>query len=349
MRCFHFAIIAALLAEATTPASAESTPATRLAWTWPWQNSGTQTPGSGQTSTDAKPPSPSAPATQPASRSAAQEAAQMSNTLDAIGTLQSACSDVAWTLWVSNQYPSWRNGRTRILALNYSIRTFDQLPPVPAAFGADLQQRLSQAMTNANTTIKDSIPVFKEMANYVNAKDYEGDKFKKGDALNDRLMTFGKSCHAASNDLHNLFVEAVQVAIDRALPNSTQADAARIMIADWQQARGLADELGKGRAADINRLTDLTTTISALADKRRADFAADAGKSELSKSPQARFYDSDLNENVAVKMRKMLRDIKGNPAAFKEASDDRPRTDFRIIRNTIDLQLASDILTLLRK
>ncbi len=348
MRSFHLAITAALLAQASTPAGAqESGRATRLAWTWPWQNSDTKAPDSSQSPTDAKPPAPSA--ARPASRSAAQEAAEMSNTLDAIKTLQSACSDAAWTLWASNQYPLWRNRKTPVLALNYSIRTFDQLPPVPATFGADLQQRLSQAMANANSTIKDSFPVFKDMANYVNAKDYEGDKFKKGDALNDRLMSFGKSCHAASNDLHNLFVEAVQVAIDRLLPNAAQADAARIMIADWQQARGLANELGKGRAADINRLADLTTTISALADKRRAEFAADAGKSELSKSPQARFYDSDLTEDVAVKMRKMLRDIKGTPTAFKEASDDRPRTDFRVIRNTIDLQLPSDILTLLRK
>ncbi|WP_315831473.1 hypothetical protein [Bradyrhizobium prioriisuperbiae] len=347
MRNLHLAAIAVLLAQAATPAGAQDNGrATRLAWTWPWQNSETPAPSSGRTPTETKPQAPSNSTANPAAKSAARETAEVSNTLDAIKTLQSACANAAWTLWASNQYPSWRNGRTPVLVLNYSIRTFEQLPPVSAAFGADLQQRLSQAMTNANTIIKDSFPVFKEMSNYVNAKDYEGDKFKKGDALNERLVAFGKSCHAASNDLHTVYVDAVKVAIDRLLPNATQADAARTMLADWQQARGLADELAKGRAADINKLTELTTAISALADKRRAEFAADIGKSG---SPQARFYDSDLNEDAAVKMRKMLRDIKANPAAFKDAADDRPRTDFRVVRDTIDLQLPSEIFTLLRK
>ena len=307
--------------------------ATQLAWSWPWADAQGEKPLAGQPAGATQVAPPASP------QYIALENLETTNVLDATRTLGSACSDAAWTLWYSNRYEAWRKGRAPVLSLNYSVRTYESLPPVSPLFAAELRERLDQAMAKANDIIKQSLPVFKDMANYINAKDYEGDKFKKGDALNERLVAFGRSCFAIAGDLQALYAEAATAAIERALPRATQPELARTMIADWRAARPLADELAKEAAADPARLAELTTAVSALAEKRRAELAAEIADTS---SPVGRFYDDGLNGNVAVRMRKTLRELKGADA-LKEAADG-PRSDFLTVRQTIDLQLPGEIL-----
>ena len=44
-----------------------------------------------------------------------------------------------------------------------------------------------QAVKRANDVLGESGSAFKDLANYINAKDYEDDKFKKGDELRSRI------------------------------------------------------------------------------------------------------------------------------------------------------------------
>ncbi|MEW6644959.1 MAG: DUF3829 domain-containing protein [Pseudomonadota bacterium] len=297
---------------------------------WPWESSKTDSAAKSEPRKAAEPVP-----------SQGQELRVASDFLQVVRTVRSTCADAAWTLWASNRYEDWRRGRTSVLAMNYSVRTYDKLPPVPETFDAGLRQRIGDAMTKANDTVRDSGPVFKDLANYINAKDYEADKFKKGDALNEKLVAIGKFCHAIAAELERLHVEAAAAVIQRLSAQALRPDVVGTMLADWQQARTLADELGKREALDLARVESQVAALSELADKRRTEFAADMSKSG---SPLADFYDRDLNELVGVRMRKALRDIKGKPAAVKEAAEDRPRGTFQSIREQIELAMPADIL-----
>lgn len=312
------------------PALAQAdNPSLQLAF-WPWDSSKSETP-----------PQPEPRKTADAAASPARDVRAASDFLQVVRTVRSACADAAWTLWASNRYQDWRRGRTPILAMNYSVRTFDKLPPVPELFGAGLGQRMSDAMVKANDLVKSSSPVFKDLANYINAKDYEADKFRKGDGLNDQLVAIGKSCHAVAGELEQLHVEAMAAVIPRVAANAPRADVVATMLSDWQQARALADELGKHEALDLAKVESQVTALSELADKRRAEFAADMSRPG---SALADFYDRDLNEMIAVRMRKAVREVKGKPAALKEAAEDRPRSTFPNIREQIELAMPADIL-----
>jgi len=304
----------------------------RLAF-WPWESSKTD-----KTDAAAKPEPRKAAEAAP---SQAQEFRTASDFLQIVRTVRSTCADAAWTLWASNRYDDWRRGRSSVLAMNYSVRTYDKLPPVPEIFDAGLRQRMGDAMTKANDTVRDSGPVFKDLANYINAKDYEGDKFKKGDALNEKLVALGKACHATAAELERLHVEAATAAIQRFSSQAPRPEVVGTMVADWQQARTLADELGKREALDMTKVDSLVAALSELADKRRAELAADLSKSG---NPLADFYDRDLNEQIAVRMRKAIREVKGKPAAVKDAAEDRPRGTFQSIREQIELAMPADIL-----
>jgi hypothetical protein len=297
---------------------------------WPWDSSKTQP----------APESQQSPVESPG-RSSSHEVKDVADFLQAVRAVRTACEDAAWTLWASNRYEDWRRGRTSVLAMNYTFRTFEKLPPAPELFDAGLRQQLNEAMVKANDIVKDSGAVFKDLANYINAKDYQSDKFKKGDGLNEKLVAFGKACHATASELERLHVEAAKAALERVSVNASRPEIVRTTIADWQQARTLAEELAKHEALDFTRVESLVANLSELADKRRTEFSGDLAKSD---SPLANFYDRDLNEMIAVRMRKAIRDIKGNPAATKAAEEDRPRGTFQSIREQIDLAMPADIL-----
>lgn len=328
-RILSFAVVSCVSLAGMSAFARDDGGTLRLAF-WPWESNKTDT---------ATKPEPHKPAE--AAVPQGQDLRAASDVLQVVRTIRSACSDAGWTLWVSNRYADWRRGRTPVLAMNYSVRTFDKLPPVPEVFDAGLRQRIGDAMAKANDTIKSSGPIFKDLANYINAKDYEADKFKKGDGLNDKLVAIGKSCHTIATELERLHVEAAGAVIARFAANAPRPEVVATMLADWQQARTLADELAKGPALDFAKVEGQVTALSELTDKRRTEFAADIAKPG---SALADYYDRDLNEMIAVRMRKAIREVKGKTAAIKEAAEDQPRGTFQSIREQIDLAMPADIL-----
>jgi hypothetical protein len=258
--------------------------------------------------------------------------------------LSSACGNAAWSLWYTNDYDSWRNRKTPALSLNYSVRSYQSLPPLPASLPEPLKLRAEPAIRSANEMLRGSGEVFKDLATYINAKDYEDDKFKKGDELNAKLLAAGKSCHQLDAELTEIYRDLAVQVIDRRKAAAPHPEIVATMIADWQKARALSRELARFAAADRATLEGLVRDISALSEERKASFEP------LKQAPQVmvkRFYEAILQDDVAVKMRRLLREAK-TPKAFKEASEDRPRSSFWSARREIDYAMPDAILAYLR-
>lgn len=268
------------------------------------------------------------------------EARQQDQYLDVLKKVRSECGNAAWTLWHSNSYDRWRKNRSSMLSMHYNTSSYQTLPPVPDAWPDAVRTKAESAIKRGNDTVREAGTTFKELANYINAKDYEDDKFKKGDELNQKLLAAGKECHAIETELTGLYTEMATTLIDQRKGSAANPDVANTMIADWQKARGLAQELAKFDKADPAKLDTLVKEISSLVEDRRANFAA------LKENPDTwvkRFYESALNDDVAVKMRRYLRDAKG-AKGFKEMAEDRPRSNFWSVRSEIEIDLPDSIL-----
>lgn len=275
-----------------------------------------------------------------------RDAREVESYLQGLERLRSGCGNAAWTLWYSNSYQRWRERKTPALAMNYNAAFFQTLVPAPASLPDTLRPRLDDAAGRANGALRESAGAFKELADYINAKDYEGDKFKKGDALNARLVELGRACHALHATLSGLYVEMAEGLIETGRARAARPDAVATMVADWRRARELSVELTKGPAAQMTRVEALVGELSTLSDeRRRGTFAADlqGGGGSLE-----RFYDKVLNESVAVPMRKLLREAKADRKALAEASADRPRNAFWSVRGEIDHQMPDAILSFIR-
>ncbi len=198
-------------------------------------------------------------------------------------------------------------------------------------------------MTAANDTLKASQVAFKELADYINAKDYQDDGYKKGDALNATLMAYGKTCYGLASELQDLYLTAMTVALDAAVQGSSKADTARVMLADWAQTRALVAEMAKGTTADMAKIGAMVAGLSELVDRRKVEFAADIAKP----GPLARFYDRQLSD-FAVRMRRLVRDVAGKPKAFQDLVEDRPGSTFNSVRDTVEMTLPGEILAFLK-
>lgn len=258
--------------------------------------------------------------------------------------LSNACGNAAWTLWRSNSYDDWRNRRAPVLSMHYSVRSYQSLPPLPASLPEALKLKAEPAIKSANETLSASGDVFKELSTYINAKDYEDDKFKKGDELNAKLTAAGKRCHQLDAALMEIYREFAALAIERRKADAARPEIVAAMIADWQKAGALSRELGRFEAADRATLEGLVRDLSALSDERKANFEP------LKQTPPAtikRFYATTLQDDIAAKMRRLLREAK-TPKAFKEVAQDRPRSEFWSVRREIDYALPDEILSYLR-
>lgn len=268
------------------------------------------------------------------------EARQQDQYLDVLKKVRSECGNAAWTLWHSNSYDRWRKNRSSMLSMHHNTSSYQTLPPAPEGWPDTVRTKLEAAVKRGNDIVREAGATFKELADYINAKDYEDDKFKKGDELNQKLLAAGKECHAIQAELTGLYTEIATTLIDRRKANAAKPDVVNTMIADWQKTRGLAQELAKFDKADPAKLDGLVKEITALVEDRRANFAA------LKENPDTwvkRFYESALNDDIAVKMRRYLRDAK-NPKAFKEMAEDRPRSNFSSVRSEIEMDLPDSIL-----
>ena len=281
----------------------------------------------------------------PAAAARSVESREVDAYLTLVQQVRSGCENAAWSLWHSNSYEGWRKRRSSALSMNYSGRFFENMPSPPGSLPDALRGRLSDAMAQANDKLRGGGAVFKDLANYINAKDYEDDKFKKGDELNAKLLGFGRECHELYATLTGLYVELAEGLIERGQKGAARPEIAASMAGDWRRARELSRELAKHGAADFARLDTLVRDVSALAEERKQAFEPALGAS----GAIARFYDRTLNEAVAVRMRKLLREARSNPKEGRDAAADRPRSPFWQVRGEIDYAMPDAILSFIRQ
>ena len=264
--------------------------------------------------------------------------------LDVAKELQRSCENAAWSLFWSNDYEKWRNRKSRSFSMNHSARLLRGLPPAPPGLDPALSAEMAQTMAKANNLVQDGATVFRDMANYINAKDYQDDKFKKGDALNARLLEIGKTCHELSNTLRAQYRAGAQQVIEGALAKGGVPPVVRTMFQDWQVAQRLSDALGGYMSADLGAVERYAAEVTVLAEKRQNEMKL--GVSAQGSSVTS-FY-NNLNTDIAVETRKTLREVKRNIETEKDKGADRPRSKYNTLRNEIDMQLPDDILRSLR-
>ncbi|MDH7797214.1 MULTISPECIES: DUF3829 domain-containing protein [unclassified Beijerinckia] len=240
-------------------------------------------------------------------------------------TLTSECGGAAWTLWQSNSYERWRSGKSPVLSMHYSARFYQTLPPAPQALPEPTRAQAAEAMKKANDILKTSAPEFSTLADYINAKDFKDDKYKKGDEINTRLVAAGKACFDVSQEMENIFTAYAEKRAPDLVSASSNKPAAQQRLSDWQMARDLSNELAKGTKADLAALDTKTKALSEMVEKRLADPALAASS----------FY-RDLNKDVAVEMRKTVREIKEKPKLLQEYGEQRPRNRFVYLRSQIN-------------
>ncbi|MDR6872923.1 hypothetical protein J2Y55_003947 [Bosea sp. BE125] len=314
-------LLLAGMALSAGPAAAESAPGMRYAQAAP--------------GTVARPNVPTVPSV---------EQRQEDQLFEILRELGNACGNAAWTLWRSNSYDDWRNRRARVLSMQYSVRSYESLPPLPASLPEALKLKAQPAIKSANETLAASGDVFKELSTYINAKDYEDDKFRKGDELNAKLLAAGKRCHQLDAELMDIYREFAALVIERRKAGAARPEIVAAMTADWQKASALSRELGRFETADRATLEGLVRDLSALSDERKANFEP---LKQASQATVKRFYETILQDDIAAKMRRLLREAK-TPKAFKEVAQDRPRSEFWSVRREIDYALPDEILSYLR-
>ncbi len=268
-----------------------------------------------------------------------QNAAQQQNALSAIYTMRSQCDNTAWVLWHSNDYKDWRKTHS-MLSMNYSYSIPEKLPPAPPTMSADIKSRYEKTVGDAIATVSSAGPVFRDLATYINAKDYEDDKFTKGDALNAQLLTFGETCHGLTKDLEQLYADYSAAIFEAALADPAKAERAAQLKEDIVQTQALAKELSKGVKADRPTVEAMVADISKKVDARKALLPAQGSDSD----PLKRFYLADMEDDIAVELRKMLRESKNNPKVWAEKLGDRPRSMMMQIRNTALIQMPNNAL-----
>ena len=268
-----------------------------------------------------------------------QALAQQQNALSAIYTMRSQCDNTAWVLWYSNDYKDWRKTH-RTLSMNYSYSVPEKLPPAPANMNADLKARYDQIVGESIADVTAAGAAFRDLATYINAKDYEDDGFKKGDALNAQLLGFGEKCHGLTKQLEQLYADYSASVFASFSADPAKAERAGQLKEDMNEAQGLAAELSKGVQADRQAVETMVAALSKKVDARKALLPTEGSDSDSLK----RFYLANMEDDIAVAMRKMLRESKNNPKLWAEKLADRPRSLMMSIRNTAFIQMPSNAI-----
>lgn len=245
---------------------------------------------------------------------------------DAYRTLSRECGSAAWTLWQSNSYERWRTGKSPILTMHYSSRFYQTLPPGPQAVPEPTRSQAVDTMKKANDILKATGPDFSTLADYINAKDFKDDKYKKGDEINKRLTAAGQACFDVNQEMENIYTVYAEKRAGELASSAADKPGAQQRVSDWQMARDLATELAKGTKIDLAALETKTKALSEMVEKRIADPALAA----------SRFY-RDLNKDVAVELRKTVREIKERPKLLQEYGEQRPRSRFVNLRSEINV------------
>lgn len=272
------------------------------------------------------------------SPSAAAEERAVSQFWDVYRTLRSQCGDAAWTLWQSNSYERWRAGKSPIISMHYSSRFYETLPPTPQSLPEPTRTQAADAIKKANDLLKATGPDFSSLADYINAKDFKDDSYKKGDEINKRLVAAGKACFDINQEMENIFTVYAEKRAAELVAAASDKPSAAQRLSDWLMARELSTELYKGQKVDLALLEAKTKAFSDMLEKRLADPALAA----------SRFY-RDLNKDVAVELRKTVREIKERPKLLQEYGDQRPRSRFVSLRNDINFGGSRNLLDEIKK
>lgn len=281
---------------------------------------------------------------QKALREAADARRAEQQAMSFLATLRTQCDNTAWTLWWSNKYKDWRQRKSNLLSLNYNYTRFESTPPPPPNFPSTLRERWEEIVPAAVANEKLAAEAFEELAPYINARDYEDDGFAKGDALNAKLEEHGQKAHDFSKRILELYGDVSSWRIEQREAEPENAALAKRLKEDWNVARELAAELARGGDADRTKVEELSTKLTAIAEER----AKELPESKPENADKVRkLYKEGFSEDLAVPLRRMLRETKGNPKEWAAKLEDRPRSEMMRLSLEIQVGLAGDVLNCL--
>jgi Protein of unknown function (DUF3829) len=253
--------------------------------------------------------------------------------MHAVATFARSCDNAAYSLWANNEYGRYRQRNIGPLSINYNEGRLDVMPKIPDELPEPLRAALAASIDGATKTLQASAPTFRDMADYISAKDYEDDQYKKGDKLNAKLVELGQKCFAVAKELRAEHRKTAQFI----LQNFDILDPmVKRMGEDWASALVLADELAKGPKADLGKVGLLVDQLMALVEKRKQEVGETPANGPIWIS---RFYNVGLN-TALVNLRKFLRDSRSQPALMEAQMADRPRTIFSFNQEFLDMELS---------
>jgi hypothetical protein len=252
-----------------------------------------------------------------------------------VATVARSCDSAAYSLWASNEYSRYRQRKASPLSIHYNADRIGAVPDIPAELSEPLRAELVASIDRATQVLRMSAQTFKDLADYVAAKDFEGDHYKKGDELNAQLIELGQKCFAAAKELraeHRKMAQFILQNFDIIDPMVKR------MGEDWASALVLADELAKGPKADLGKVGSLVDQLTALDETRKREIGEAAGN-----GPRiSRFYNIEL-DRALVNLRRFLRESKGQPALMEAQMADRPRTAFSFGQELLDMEMSESI------
>lgn len=264
--------------------------------------------------------------------------------LSALRQLRSQCDNTAWSLSYSNDYKKWRAHESSV-SMNYSYSIPKDPPTAPASMPEALRARFNPLAAEVVETVTAAGAAFRDFTTYMNAKDYEDDGFKKGDALNAQLLEAGETCHRLTKDVERLHADYADLQLVAYAEDPAKAERARQLRQDMAAVQALALEMSKGKETDRAAIEKSVADISERVEARKASLAAvPAAEAGALK----RFYLQDMETDVAVEMRKMLRETKGKPKEWNERLADRPRSAMMRLRDAAFIQMPDDALSMLK-
>ena len=251
-------------------------------------------------------------------------------------TLARSCDNAAYSLWVSNEYSGYRQRKTPPLSVHYNADRLNAMPEIPAELPEPLRVEFAASIDSATQVLRVSALTFKDLADYVAAKDYEDDHYKNGDELNAKLIELGQKCFAVAKELRAEHRKTAQFI----LQNFDIIDPMiKRMGEDWGSALVLADELAKGPGADLGKVGSLVDQLTALDEKRKQEIGEPAVNGPIRIS---RFYNIEL-DRALVNLRRFLREGKTQPALMEAQMADRPRTAFNFGQELLDMDMSEFI------
>jgi hypothetical protein len=249
-----------------------------------------------------------------------------------VAALTRSCDNAAYSLWASNEYSGYRQRQAVPISVHYTAALLRAQPEIPTELPEPLRTELAASIESATRTLRVSALTFKNLADYVAAKDFEDDHYKKGDELNATLVELGQKCFAAARELRAEHRKTAQFI----LGNFDILDPmVKRMGEDWLSVLVLADELAKGSKADLGKIGSLVDQLTALDEKRKQEIGEAAGSGPW----PSRFYNIEL-DRALVNVRRFLREARTQPASMEMQMADRPRTVSNFNQELLDLEMS---------